>query len=179
MRGFGLYAAFMLYLLAFSATASERFDQWSLESQGEGTFALAFKRPIPAQDGTGPGIAFLCNQESRYVVAILAPMPGTFKSSQESIPVAIQKTEDEYDPSDLLQHWENEGEYIFSEIPGEQEDLTSYLKDRESEGVKSVHIYFPNDLDTTAPTINHIVIDLPGFSLGLEAFNEKCEEAAQ
>jgi hypothetical protein len=89
--------------------------------------------------------AFICNQESKYLVGILAPSPGTFKNWQESIPLAIQKSEYGYDPSDLLQRWENEGEYIFSEIPGEQQDLIYYLKDRESEGVKSVRFYFPND----------------------------------
>jgi hypothetical protein len=102
---------------------------------------------------------------------------GHSKTEQESIPLAIQKSEDGYDPSDLLQRWENEGEYIFSEIPGEQEDLTSYLKERESEGVKSVHFYFPNDLDATTPTTNHLVIDLSGFSSGLAAFKKQCEKA--
>jgi hypothetical protein len=72
-----------------------------------------------------------------------------------------------------LQRWENEGEYIFSEIPDEQEDPTSYLKVREAEGFKSVHFYFPNDLDATTPTTNHVVIDLPGFSSGLETFKKK------
>ena len=82
------------------------------------------------------------------------------------------KVRDGYDPSDLLQRWENEGEYIFSEIPDEQEDPTSYLKVREAEGFKSVHFYFPNDLDATTPTTNHVVIDLPGFSSGLETFKK-------
>ena len=139
--------------------------------------SLAFKRPIPTQNGVGTGLAFICNQESNYVVGILARGPGTFKNEQESIPLAIQKSEDGYDPSDLLQRWENEGEYIFSEIPGEQEDLTSYLKERESEGVKSVHFYSPNDLDATTPITNHIVIDLSGFSSGLAAFKKQCEKA--
>jgi hypothetical protein len=33
-------------------------------------------------------------------------------------------------------------------IPGvaRQEELASYPKDREAEGVRSVHFYFPNDL---------------------------------
>ena len=122
-----LYAALALYIFGIPATASEVYEQWSLEPQGEGTFALVFKRSMPMQNGVGPGLAFVCNQESQYVVGILAPSPGTFKNEQESIPLAIQKSEDGYDPSDLLQRWENEGEYIFSEIPGEHEDLTSYL----------------------------------------------------
>ena len=132
--------------------------------------------PLPMQNGVGPGLAFICNQQSKYVVGVLAPSPGTFKNEQESISLAIQKSEDGYDPSDLLQRWENEGEYIFSEIPGEQEDLTSYLKDRESEGVTSVHFYFPNGLDTGTGTTNHVVIDLSGFSRGLETFKKRCEQ---
>jgi hypothetical protein len=39
--------------------------------------------------------------------------------------------------------------YIFLESPDQQEELASYLKDREAEGLKSVHFYFPNDLDAS------------------------------
>ena len=42
-----------------------------------------------------------------------------------------------------MQRWENGADYIFLESPDEQEELASYLKDREAEGVKSVHFYFP------------------------------------
>jgi hypothetical protein len=42
--------------------------------------------------------------------------------------------------------------------------------------VKSVHFYFPNDLDTGKAT-NHMIIDLSGFSIGLEVFKKDCEEA--
>ena len=53
----------------------------------------------------------------------------------------IQKNEDQYDRSDLLQqHWKNGINYIFLESPDEQEELASYLMKRESEGVKSVHL---------------------------------------
>jgi hypothetical protein len=57
------------------------------------------------------------------------------------------------------------------ESPDEQEELASYLKDREAEGVKSVHFYFPNDLDASTQTTNHMVIDLAGFSGGVAAFD--------
>jgi hypothetical protein len=89
MRRFVLYTALALYVFGTPATAEERFEQWSLEPQGAGTFALAFKRPIPTQNGVGPGLALICNQESNYVVGILAPSPGTFKNEQESIPLAF------------------------------------------------------------------------------------------
>jgi hypothetical protein len=128
MRRSGLCAALALCFFGIPATAGERFGRWSPEPQAEGIFALSFKRSIPTQDGVGPEeLAFICNQENEYVVRILAPSPGTFKNEQEFIPVAIQKSKHRYDPSDVLPRWENEGEYIFSEIPDEQEDLTSYL----------------------------------------------------
>ena len=63
-----------------------------------------------------------------------------------------------------MQRWENGPGYIFLESPDDQEELASYLKDREAEGVKSVHFYFPNDLDASTQTTNHMVVDLAGFS---------------
>jgi hypothetical protein len=40
-----------------------------------------------------------------------------------------------------------------------------------------VHFHFPNDLDADIPTINHAVIDLSGFSTGLQHFKKECEQA--
>ena len=76
-----------------------------------------------------------------------------------------------------MQRWENGGDYIFLELSDEQEELASYLKDREAEGVKSVHFYFPNDLDASTQTTNHMVIDLAGFSAGVAAFANQCDQA--
>ena len=75
----------------------------------------------------------------------------------------IQKVEEQSDASDLMQRWENGSDYIFLELPDEQEELASYLKDREAEGVKSVHFYFPNDLDTSTQTTNHMSLTLRDF----------------
>jgi hypothetical protein len=72
---------------------------------------------------------------------------------------------------------ENGPGYIFLEPPDEQEELATYLKDREAEGVKSVHFYFPNDLDASTLTTSHIMIDLAGFSDGVAAFTKQCEQA--
>jgi hypothetical protein len=55
--------------------------------------------------------------------------------------------------------------------------LASYLKDREAEGVKSVHVFFPNDLDASTQTTNHMVVDVAGFSSGVAAFTSRCEQA--
>ena len=95
------------------------------------------------------------------------------------IPVAIQKMGEQSDSSDLMQRWENGGDYVFLESSGEQEELASYLKDREAEGVKSVHFYFPSDLDASTQTTNHVVIDLSGFSSGVAAFKKQCEQSQQ
>jgi hypothetical protein len=73
-----------------------------------------------------------------------------------------------------MQRWENGPSYIFSESSDEQEELASYLKDREAEGVKSVHFHFPNDLDAGKAT-NHMVIELAGFAAGVAAFTNRCE----
>jgi hypothetical protein len=76
-----------------------------------------------------------------------------------------------------MQRWENGPGYILLESPDEQEKLASYLKDREAEGVKSVHVFFPNDLDASTQTTNHMVVDVAGFSSGVAAFTSRCEQA--
>ena len=76
-----------------------------------------------------------------------------------------------------MQRWENGPGYIFLELPDQQEQLASYLKEREAESVKSVHFYFPNDLDASTQTTNHMVVDLAGFSSGVAAFTSRCEQA--
>src|SRR6478609_4763219 len=52
----------------------------------------------------------------------------------------------------------------------EKKDVATYLQDREAEGVKSVHFYFPNDLEEGMQATNHIIIEVPGFSGGVAAF---------
>jgi hypothetical protein len=178
MRRFGLYAALALCIYGLPATAEERFERWSLEQPGDFIFALSFKRSISFDDRTATSeLAFVCNQEEKYVAVLLIPLDGTFKSRQRTISVTIQKTEEQSDASDLMQRWENGPGYISLESPDEQEELASYLKDRETEGLKSIHFYFPNDLDTSTQTTNHMVIDLAGFSAGVAAFANRCEPA--
>jgi hypothetical protein len=179
MRRFGLYAAVILCVCGLSAAqAAERFGHWSLEQPEDFIFALSFKRSILSDDRTAASrLAFVCNQEKKDVAVLLISLDGTFKRRHEAIPVAIQKVEEQSNQSDLLQRWENGPGYIFLEPPDEQEELATYLKDREAEGVKSVHFYFPNDLDASTLTTNHIIIDLAGFSDGVAAFTKRCEQA--
>ena len=178
MRRLGLYATLALCISGLPATAEERFERWSLEQPGDFIFALSFKRSISFDDRTATSeLAFVCNQEEKYVAVLLIPLDGTFKNRQNSIPVVIQKVEEQSDASDLMRRWENGSDYIFLESPDIQEELASYLKDREAEGVKSAHFYFPNDLDASRQTTNHMVIDLAGFSAGVAAFANRCEPA--
>ncbi len=179
MRRFGLYAAVTLCVCGVSATpAAERFGQWWLEQPEDFIFALSFKRSISLDDRTATSeLAFVCNQENKDVAVLLMPLDGTFASRHEAIPVAIQKIEAQSDQSDLMQRWENGPGYMFLEPPDEQEELATYLKDREAEGVTSIHFYFPKDLDAGTQTTNHIIIELVGFSDGVAAFTKRCEQA--
>jgi hypothetical protein len=113
----------------------------------------------------------------KHVAVLLIPLDGTFTSRHKATPVTIQKIADRSGPSDLMQRWENGPGYILLESPDEQEELASYLKDREAEGVKSVHFYFPNNLDASTQTTNHMVVDVSGFSIGVTAFTSRCEHA--
>jgi hypothetical protein len=179
MRLFALYAAVILSVCGLSASlAAERFGKWSLEQPEDFVFALSFKRSILSDGRTATSeLAFVCNQENKYVAVLLIPFDGTFKSRQRTISVAIQKAKEQSDQSDLMQRWENGPGYIFLETPDEQEELATYLKDREADGVKSVHFYFPNDLDAGTQITNHIVVELAGFSGGVAAFTDRCEQS--
>ena len=73
---------------------------------------------------------------------MLIPVDGTFENRQRVIPVLIQKNKNQYDPSDLLQHWKNGTEYIFVESADDVDKLTSFLKANEMDGVKSMHFFF-------------------------------------
>src|SRR5262245_1889229 len=178
MRRFGLYAAVILYVCGLSAAlAAERFGQWSLEQPEDFVFALSFKRSTQFDDRTAASqLAFVCDQEKKDVAVLLIPLDGTFASRHEAIPVAIRKIEKQSNQSDLMQRWENGRGYMFLESPDEQEELAVYLKDKEAEGVKSVHFYFPNDLDASTQITNHIIIGLAGFSDGVAAFTKRCEQ---
>ncbi len=88
MRRFGLYAALALCIYGLPATAEERFERWSLEQPGDFIFALSFKRSISFDDRTATSeLAFVCNQEEKYVAVLLIPLDGTFKSRQQTISV--------------------------------------------------------------------------------------------
>jgi hypothetical protein len=85
MRRLGLYAALALAVYGLPATAAERFGQWSLEQPGDFVFALSFKRSLSSDDRTATSeLAFVCNQEEKYVVVPLIQKPAKFASRCDS-----------------------------------------------------------------------------------------------
>ena len=100
--------------LGFQRPQKNVLNAGHFSNQGSSFFALSFKRSISFDDRTATSeLAFVCNQEEKYVAVLLLPLDGTFKSRQNSVPVVIQKIEEQFDASDLMQRWENGPGYIF------------------------------------------------------------------
>ena len=118
MRRFLPYTALALYLSVLPATAADRYGGWLLEQPRSSVFTLSFKQSVPRNGKIATSeLGFICDQrdKSAHVGVLLIPVDGTFKNQQRIIPVLIQKNNDQYDPSDPLQHWKNGTEYIFLE----------------------------------------------------------------
>jgi hypothetical protein len=180
MRRFVLYTALALYFSAHSAPAADRFGEWLLEQPRSFVLTLSFKQSVPLNDKIATSeLGFICDQrdKSNVVGVILIPVDGTFENRQRIIPVLIQKNKDRYDPSDLVQHWNNGTEYIFLESNDGADKLASFLKANEADGVKSVHFFFPNDSDAGPQIANHVVVDVSRFSDGFAAFKMACDKS--
>ena len=183
MRRFLPHTALAFYLSVLPATAAaDRYGGWLLEQPRSSVFTLSFKQSVPRNGKIATSeLGFICDQrdKSAHVGVLLIPVDGTFKNQQRVIPVLIQKNNDQYDPSDLLQHWKNGTEYIFLESNDDADKLTSLLKANEVDGVKSIHLFFPNDSDAGPQTANHIVVELAGFSDGFNDFQKTCAPQAR
>ena len=177
MLRFILYSAVVLYFSVFAATAADRYGEWLLEQPQSSVLALSFKQSASLNNKTATSeLGFICYQENKstLVGAILIPLDGTFQNRQTAIPVLIQKNKDQVDRSDLLQHWKNKTDYVFLELEDDVDELVSFLKAREANGVKSVHFFFPNDPDASPQVSNHIIINVSGFTDGFGAFKKAC-----
>jgi hypothetical protein len=53
-------------------------------------------------------------------------------------------------------------------------DLTTFMKENETDGAKSVHFVFSNDTSDGPQTSNDIAINVSGFSDGFDAFQMAC-----
>jgi hypothetical protein len=109
---------------------------------------------------------------------MLIPFDWVFENQHETIPVLIEKNDDELEQSDLLQQWHNVGnDYIFSISKPDVDELTSFIKVREAEGVKSIHLFIPNDSEDGPQSSLHITIGVVGFSEGFKVFQKACASA--
>ena len=110
----------------------------------------------------------------KSVGVVLIPFDGTFENKRGAISVLIQKRDDQFDSSDLSQKWTNATQFIFSGSEVDVEELASFIKANETNGVKSVHFFVPNELDATPQESTHIIINVAGFSDGFGAFQMRC-----
>ena len=127
------------------ANAADRYGEWLLEQPRSSVLTLSFKQSVPLNNKIATSeLGFICDQrdKSRIVGVILIPFDGTFQNQQDVISVLIQKSSDQYDPSDLLQNWKNGNDYIFLESQDDVNELASFIKANETHGVKSVHFFF-------------------------------------
>jgi hypothetical protein len=180
MCRFLLYAALALYFSVPGATAADRYGEWLLEQPRSSVLTLSFKQSVPLSNKIATSeLGFICDQrdKSKNVAVILIPFDGTFENKRGMIPVLIQKNGNEFDSSDLSQKWKNGTEYIFSESEVDINELASFLKANEANGVRSVHFFFPNDPGSGPKISNHIAINVSGFSNGFGAFQMACDRS--
>jgi hypothetical protein len=177
MFRFLFYPALALNFGVFGANAGERYGEWLLEQPRSSVVALSFKQSAPLDDKIATSeLGFICDQRdnSKNVAAILIPLDGTFENKRGAIPVLIQKNSDQFESSDLSQKWKNGTEYIYSESEADVDELASFLKASETNGVQSVHFFFPNDLGSGRKISSHVAINVSGFSDGFGAFQTAC-----
>ena len=177
MCRFLLYTAFALHFSVLAASADDRFGEWLLEQSRSSVLSLSFKQSVPLNRKIATSqLGFICDQrdKSRIVGVILIPFDGTFETKENVIPVLIQKSADQFDASDLSQKWQNGTEYIFLESKDDVDKLASFLKANETDGVKSAHFFFPSGSNAGRQMLNHIAINVSGFSDGFGAFQMAC-----
>ena len=178
MHRFLLYIALALHVSVFAATAADRYGEWLIEQSQSFVLALAFKQSVALNDKTATSeLAFICDQRDKLTGVILIPFDGTFENLQVVIPVLVQKSADQLDPSDLSQNWKNGIDYIFLDSQDNVGDLASFLKTNEANGVASVHFFFPNVPQSGSQSSNHIAINVSGFSDGFDLFQMACNKS--
>lgn len=177
MFRFLFYPVLALHFSVFGANAAERYGEWLLEQPRSSVVALSFKQSAPLDDKIATSeLGFICDQRDnpKNIAVILIPLDGTFENKRGAIPILIQKNSDQFDSSDLSQKWKNGTEYIYSESEADVHELASFLKASETNGVKSVHFFFPNDLGPGRKISSHVAIIVSGFSDGFGAFQTAC-----
>ena len=177
MFRFLFYPALVLNFCVFGANAAERYGEWLLEQPRSSVVTLSFKQSAPLDDKIATSeLGFICDQRdsSKNIAVILIPLDGIFENKRGTISVLIQKNSDQFDSSDLSQKWKNGTEYIYSELEADVDELASFLKASETNGVKTVHFFFPNDLGPGGKISSHVAINVSGISDGFGAFQTAC-----
>jgi hypothetical protein len=177
MRRFLLSTAVVLYLSVPAAIAAARYGEWLLEQPRSSVLTLTFKQSASLDNKVATSeLGFVCDQgdKSGIVGVVLIPFDGTFGSRKNIIPVLFQKNNGQYDSSNLLQRWKNGTDYMFLEAKNDVNELALFLKTNDTDGVETIHIFFPHDLDATPQVSNHIAINVSGFSDGFGAFQKAC-----
>ena len=178
MCRFLLFTAAALSFSVLAATAADRYGDWLLEQPRSTVLTLSFKQSASLDNKIVTSeLGFICDQKDKSIGVILIPFDGTFENRQNVIPVLIQKSKDRSYPSDLLQQWKNRTDYIFLDPKADVDELASYLKANEADNVKSVHFFFPNDVDAAPQISTHIVVNISGFSDGFRALQMGCAQS--
>jgi hypothetical protein len=177
MRRFLPSTAVVLYFSAPAAIAADRYGEWLLEQPRSSALTLTFKQSVSFDNKIATSeLGFFCDQRetSRIVGAVLIPFDGTFESRNNVIPVLFQKDGGRYDPPDLLQRWNNGTDYMFLESKDDVDELVSFLKTNDVDGVEAIRIFFPHDLGVSSQVSTHVAIKVSGFSDGFGAFQIAC-----
>ena len=116
MCRFLLCTAIALYFSVLGAAAADRYGEWLVEQPRSSVLTLSFKQSVPLNNKIATSeLGFICDQRDKPKMfgVILIPFDGTFENKRGAIPVLIQKSDDQFDSSDLSQKWKNGTEFIF------------------------------------------------------------------
>jgi hypothetical protein len=177
MRRFLACTASVFCFSGLVATAADRYGEWSLEQMRSTVHTLSFKQSVPLNNKIATSeLGFACNEndKSKSVGAILIPFEGVYENQDPDVSVLIQKSPEQYQPSDLSQKWRNGFDYIFLESQDDVDTLAAYLKVNAAHGLKSVHFFFSGQVDGRPRIMDHIIINLWGFSDGFAALQTAC-----
>jgi hypothetical protein len=175
-RQITLFISLVLYLGALTGAMADRYGEWILDEPRSPVFVLSFTQSEKIENKAKTSkLIFICDRRDRsqFLGAMLIPLDETFKNQQHAVFIVIQKDGREYDPSDLVQKWRTGTAYFFLDEKDDVDELVSFLKVKEVEGIKS-DFYVPTDANVGHERSTHIAASLSGFSDGFRAFQKAC-----
>lgn len=173
MRIAFIFAAATLW--CSSVFAASDYNEWALDKLNRDAIALSNKDMRMVGDRIlVAGLGFICNRQSKAIGVTLIPFGGSYKNQQRHVSVLVQKSADTLTESDLSQKWQNGFKYIFSNDPNAVEDLITYFKINEYNGIDFAHFLFSGDFNEKSDALNHVALSLSGFSKGFETLNKTC-----